>query len=489
VRRLPVHGARPGRACVACAALAGALALVPAKGARAQAEPFWLDAPRDSAKAVVRQPTNFAELADSVAQGVVYIRVEQAASQLTEEQSTLLERFFGEDGQRLPQPAAGSGFVISADGYIVTNNHVIESAQEITVQLLDGRELPAQLAGRDPNTDVALLKVSSTTPLPAIALGSSSDARVGDWVVAIGNPLGYEHTVTAGILSAKGRSLGSSPYDDFLQTDAGINPGNSGGPLIDTAGRVIGIITAISAGPDGMATGIGFAVPIDLVKPLLPQLKEGGEVARGWLGVQVQNVTRPLAESFGLPEPRGALVGAVLPGTPADGVFEQGDVILRFAQRRIEDASDLIRAVGSTRPSTAVDVRVFRAGRETDLSLVLERREEPPPPDIVLREPERFASFGVELSELTPEEALRVRFHPDVPALVVKAVAEGSPAARLGIQPGDLILEIEGEPVGSAESARARLRSDVTRVLVQPTRSPRYLGLQQPPSEAPAEEP
>ena len=251
------------------------------------------------------------------------------------------------EGMPMPQPeeALGSGFIIDAEGYVVTNNHVVEGADEVRVILQDDQELPAEVVGRDPRTDLALLRVEAPDQLPALNWGDSDDALVGDWVMAIGNPFGLGGTVTTGVVSARARNIQAGPYDDFIQTDAAINRGNSGGPLLDMEGRVVGVNTAIFS-PTGGSIGIGFAVPSAIAEPVITELRETGTVRRGWLGVQIQPVTDEIAEAIGLDEARGALVGDVIEGSPAaDAGIQVGDVILRFAGREIEEVRDLTRAV------------------------------------------------------------------------------------------------------------------------------------------------
>lgn len=275
------------------------------------------------------------------------------------------ERFFGWRPQAPPEVrrGKGTGVIISDDGFILTNNHVIAGANEVTVTLANGTKLEARIVGTDEATDVALLKVASKTKLPAATLGSSDALRVGDWVVAIGNPFGLGHTVTAGIVSAKGRIIGSGPYDDFIQTDASINPGNSGGPLFNTAGKVAGINTAIIA----QAQGIGFAIPIDMVKRLLPGLRKG-KIVRGWLGVAIQNLTPDLAKALSLNGQRGALVARIEPESPAaNSGLRRGDVIVKFAGEKIDGSSTLPRLVARVKPGQAVDVEVLRNGKRMSL--------------------------------------------------------------------------------------------------------------------------
>ncbi len=280
------------------------------------------------------------------------------------------KRFFGDIPDReLKQQSLGSGFIIDKDGYIITNNHVVEGADEIKVKLADKREFKARVVGRDPKTDLALIKISSIfKDLPTLPLGDSDKIRVGDWVLAIGNPFGLEHTVTQGIISATGRVIGSGPYDNFLQTDAPINPGNSGGPLINLKGEVIGINTAIIAS----GQGIGFAIPSNMAKTVITQLKEKGKVTRGWIGVSIQSMTPELAQSFGLKDTRGALVADIVPGGPADKAgLKRGDIIISFDGKEINEMSELPRIVAETPIGKTVNLKIIRNGKEKVLKITI----------------------------------------------------------------------------------------------------------------------
>ncbi len=282
---------------------------------------------------------------------------------------------FGAPSPR-PESAMGTGFVIDREGYILTNNHVVEGAEKIRVRFQDDREYNAVLVGRDPKTDIALIKIEDNggapKDLPYLGLGDSDKLEVGEWVVAIGNPFGLNHTVTAGIVSAKQRNIGSGPYDEYIQTDASINPGNSGGPLINSEGEVIGINTAIFSGNAGGNIGIGFAIPVNLVKGIIGELKTDGKVTRGWLGVMVQKLTPDLAKAFNLNETRGALVGNVVPGSPAEkGGIERGDVIVNFAGKDIDSMEALPKLVAAVHPGDEVKVDVIRQGETRRLSIVI----------------------------------------------------------------------------------------------------------------------
>jgi serine protease Do len=362
------------------------------------------------------------------------------------------ERFFGgENPQReFRRRSLGSGFIINREGYIVTNNHVVENASDIKVSLSDKEEYDAKVIGRDPRTDVALIKIEAKKDLPTVSLGDSSKLRVGEWVMAIGNPFGLGHTVTTGIVSAKGRIIGAGPYDDFIQTDASINPGNSGGPLFNVNGEVVGINTAIVA----TGQGIGFAIPVNVAKDLLIPLRERGRVVRGWLGVQVQAITPELAKSFGLERERGALVADVMPDTPAEKAgIERGDIIVEFNGRKIEEMNDLPRLVASTPPNAEVPVKLLRKGQEKMVQAkVAELKEE----RVAAGGGTLEESLGMTVQELTPEIARSLRV-TETKGLVVTNVDEGSPADEAGIRQGDVIVEVNQRKVESLRDYRAAL--------------------------------
>jgi serine protease Do len=342
------------------------------------------------------------------------------------------ERFFGENPPReFPQNSLGSGFIIDERGYILTNNHVIEKADKIKVRLSDEQEFDAEVVGRDPKTDIALIKIESTNPLQAVTMGNSDKLQVGEWLIAIGNPFGLEHTVTAGIVSAKGRVIGSGPYDDFIQTDASINPGNSGGPLINMRGEVVGISTAIIAG----GTGIGFAIPINMAKQIVPQLKERGEVTRGWLGVMIQRVTPELAKQFGLETSEGALVAQVVEDSPAEKAgIKREDIIIEFDHKKIHKMSELPKIVANTQVGKQVEVKVIRQGREEKLKIELGELKE----EKVAKAGEFTTEkeLGLTVQDLTPEIAKHLGI-PEKAGVLVSQVTAGSPAHEAGIRRGD----------------------------------------------------
>jgi serine protease Do len=353
-------------------------------------------------------------------------------------------RFFGGPVPRGPQRqrSLGSGFIIDADGSILTNNHVVENAQKIVVKLADEQEYEAKVIGRDPKTDIAVIRINAKTSLPAAALGDSDRLEVGEWVVAIGNPFGLDSTVTSGIVSAKGRHIGQGPYDNFIQTDASINPGNSGGPLINLKGEVIGINTAIFS-RSGTNIGIGFAIPINLVKELLPQLRGKGKVTRGYLGVLIQKVTPDIAESLGMDKGYGALVANVSKDGPAERAgVKVGDVIVEFDGKEIKDSGDLPIIVARTPVDKKVRMKVLRDKKEVFLTVsVGELKEE----EVAAAVPEK-GELGMTVQRLTPQIAESLGLEK-ADGVVVTAVEPGSAADEAGIRRGDVILEVDRKPI------------------------------------------
>ncbi|MCD6320509.1 MAG: DegQ family serine endoprotease, partial [Candidatus Desulfofervidaceae bacterium] len=352
------------------------------------------------------------------------------------------DRFFGEIPQHeLKQKSLGSGFIIDKDGYILTNNHVVEKATEITVRLLNHKEYKAKVVGRDPKTDVALLKIDPHHSLPTLPLGNSDTLQVGDWVIAIGNPFGLGHTVTIGIISAKERIIGAGPYDNFLQTDAAINPGNSGGPLINLRGEVVGINTAIVA----QAQGIGFAIPINIAKVIVEQLKKHHRVIRGWLGVLIQEVTPQLAKALGLKEVGGALVADVTPNSPADKAgIKRGDVILEYNGHPIKEMNDLPRLVATTPVGEKATIKVWRNGRTITLTTTIgELKEEK---NIAERVTPSQRGLGISVADITPRLAARLGIDKGV---IITRIRPGSPAAEADLKRGDVIIEINRHPVNN----------------------------------------
>jgi serine protease Do len=394
-------------------------------------------------------PNNFSDLAEMVRLGVVNIQVNKKS------RTANMERFgvnpfgeghpfgdffgpFGGFGNRAPerkQHGVGSGFIMDKDGYILTNNHVIEDADQIKVKLADGKEFDGKIIGRDQKTDLALIKIKDSSDLQPLKLGNSDDMKVGSWVLAVGSPFGLEQTVTAGIVSAKGRVIGSGPYDNFIQTDASINPGNSGGPLINMKGEVIGINTAIIAS----GQGIGFAIPINMAREIAPQLQKKGHVTRGLLGVTIQDVTPELAKSLGLDKARGALVSQVLPDEAADKAgVKQGDVIVRYDGKPIENSKDLPRIVAATPIGKDVPLTVVRDGKEISLKATIGRMEEEK--TVGQKSPDQ-PSLGVSVQNLTPQIARELGIKQTA-GVVVNRVEPGSPAEEAGIQNGDVILSV-----------------------------------------------
>jgi len=368
------------------------------------------------------------------------------------------ERFFGGPLPRGPsrQSTLGSGFILDREGLILTNNHVVEDAKKIVVRLSDEREFEAKVVGRDPKTDIALIKIHAEVNLPTAPLGDSDRLEVGEWVLAIGNPFGLEHTVTSGIVSAKGRHIGAGPYDDFIQTDASINPGNSGGPLINMRGEVVGINTALFS-RGGSNIGIGFAVPINLIKELLPELKEKGKVTRGWLGVVIQRVTPAIAEPLGLNKATGALVAKVLKGTPAEqGGIRVGDVIIEFDGREVKESNDLPIIVARTPVGRETLVKVLREGREVVLSVTIGELKE----EQLFASPRRERKLGLTVQEVTPQIADSLGLE-GTEGVVVTSIEPGGPGNEAGFRPKDVILEIDRQPIGDLKdfhSATAKIK-------------------------------
>ena len=369
--------------------------------------------------------------------------------------SEFWRRFFGDPGPRggpFRQKSLGSGFVIDRQGFILTNNHVVENSEEIVVRLSDEREFKAEVVGRDAKTDIALIKIKTGADLPTVPLGNSRRLEVGEWVLAIGNPFGLEHSVTAGIVSAKGRQIGAGPYDNFIQTDASINPGNSGGPLINLSGEVVGINTAIFSRGGGNI-GIGFAIPINLVKELLPQLKSKGKVTRGWLGVVIQRVTPEIGESLGMKKARGALVASVTRGGPAKKAgVKVGDVIVEYEGEAVRASSDLPILVARTVVGTQAGLKVLREGKEVELRVVIGELKE----EEVLASARGREDLGLTVQRVTPQIAESLGLGR-AEGMVVTFVEPGSPGDESGLRRGDVILEIDRESIRSLSDYRRAL--------------------------------
>jgi serine protease Do len=415
-------------------------------------------------------PANFSKIAKVARQGVVNIRTEKTIKGGgrvfryffgpkgdhqqpfgNDHLDNFFDRFFGEgedegSGRDYKQRSLGSGFIIDKEGYIVTNNHVIEDADDIKVKLANGDEFDATVVGRDPKTDLALIKIPKSRDLKPIPWGKSEDMLVGDWVVAIGSPFGLEQTVTAGIVSAKGRTIGSGPYDDFIQTDASINQGNSGGPLLNLKGEVIGINTAIIAG----GQGIGFAIPTTLAHGIIDQLRNEGEVTRGWLGVGIQNLSKEMVDYYGLDSQEGVLVSQVYDGDPADkaGIKSQ-DIIIAVNGKKISDTRQLSRIIAETSVGTEITVDVLRNGRKKSLNIVIARRDDSRLGDLSPSTSHRDNSLGIRVEDLNEHLASRFQLKPNEKGVIVVDVDNKSKAAEAGIQPGDIIVEINRQSVDS----------------------------------------
>jgi serine protease Do len=423
---------------------------------------------------VVRMvPEGFTELAEKNSPAVVNIRTEKTNKMQgsmnpyfekgpwgkDDHFRDFFEKFFGGQPQReFKQLSLGSGFIIDEQGYIVTNNHVVEGADKIKVILKDHKEFDAEVVGRDPNTDLALIRVNPDNHLPKVELGDSDILKVGEWVIAIGNPFGLDHTVTSGIISAKGRVIGSGPYDDFLQTDASINPGNSGGPLINMKGKVVGINTAIIAG----GQGIGFAVPINLAKGIIEQLKSRGEVSRGWLGVSIQPLDENIGDYYGLKDLGGVLVTQVFPEDPAAKAgIEAKDIIVKVNGRTVENPRELSRLIAEAGVGEIVEIVVLREGKEKTYNVKLAKRKDT---NLASGEGKHQQSdeLGIRVSSLTPERARQFGMK-DTEGVVVVGVKPGSKAEKAGVKVGDLIKEInhhEVDTVHDYEKEINNLKSD-----------------------------
>jgi len=427
----------------------------------------------------VSSPGSFADVIETVNPAVVNIMISKIdKAQPTgfefqgqgpgRGQQPNLDEFFGRFFDQPNQPkrerrteGQGSGFIIDASGYIVTNNHVADGADKMVVTMQDGRKFDATLVGHDVKTDLALIKVNATG-LPHVAFGDSDHARVGDWVVAIGNPFGLGGTATAGIVSARGRDIQSGPYDDYLQLDAPINFGNSGGPVFNTGGEVIGVTTAIFS-PNGGNIGIGFAIPANQAKSVITELRNNGSVERGWLGVQIQNLDDELAASLGVPNQHGALVAEVLKDGPAaHGGVLAGDVITRFNDRDVDSARTLSRVVAEAAPSKAAKVTVWRAGKSRELNVKLgeaAKSEEVADARTPANGPQATAGLGLTLRPLTDEDRSQLEMPSDVNGALVVEVAADSPAADKGIRPGDVITRVNQQIVKNPAEAVAALNA------------------------------
>jgi serine protease Do len=391
-------------------------------------------------------------------------------------------RHFRDQNQGTIEHAMGSGFIIDPAGYIVTNNHVIDHADKITVTLDDGTSYPATVVGRDQKTDLALLKIKAGKSLPYVSWGNSDQEQVGDWVVAVGNPFGLGGTVTAGIVSAHGRNINEGPYDDFLQIDAPINPGNSGGPLFNQSGQVIGIDTAIYS-PNGGSVGIGFAIPSNIAAHVVAQLREHGHVTRGWLGVQMQPLTPTLAQAIGLKTDEGVLVDEVMKDSPASRTdLKQGDVLLSYNGKTIKNGRDLAMAVADTSAGQTATLGVWRNGHERTVTVTIGTQSQEQ--TAAASGHESHERVGMTLAPLSPDERDQLGLDPSARGVVVENVVPGSQADQSGVQAGDLIQRIGNEPVTSPREVIAKIhqaerdKKEAVPVLVTRNGTTYYLALQ-----------
>jgi serine protease Do len=415
-------------------------------------------------------PESFSQLAEAVGPAVVNIRTvktlkgggpvfrhfQREPGGRENPFNEFFERFFGDEMQReFKQPSLGSGFIIDKDGYVVTNNHVIEDADQIKVKLDDEKEFDAQVIGRDASTDLALLKIKSNShDYPVLKLGDSAQLKVGQWVVAIGSPFGLERTVTAGIVSAKGRVIGSGPYDDFIQTDASINPGNSGGPLLNLKGEVVGINTAIIAS----GQGIGFAIPINLARGVIDQLKAGGEVTRGWLGVAIQDVNQEMADYYGIETKKGVFVADVFKGDPADAAgIKPKDIIVEVNGQKIETSRQLTSLIATIPVGQSAKVKVIRDGQPKNFSVKIAKRDDAKVASRGEAPEKRDDQLGLRVSGLTPEIAQRFNFR-ETSGVVVIDVQSGSQAEEAGMRVGDIIKEINRQSIESVKEYNEALK-------------------------------
>jgi serine protease Do len=404
----------------------------------------------------IRGPASFADLVDSLKGSVVNISTTQTLKENPMQPffgpNSPFRDFFGDEFKRyfgdtpqghLKTHALGSGFIISDDGLILTNNHVVEKADEIKIKTLDGNEYDAKVVGRDPKTDIALVQIQVKGDLPKSAkLGDSEAIRVGDWVIAVGNPFGLGNTVTAGIISAKGRVIGAGQYDDFLQTDAAINPGNSGGPLFNMNGEVVGINTAIVA----QGQGIGFATPINMAKDILEQLKTG-KVVRGWLGIMIQDITPELAESFGTTVKKGVIVADVVAGSPAEkGGLKRGDIAQTLNGKPVENANQLSRSVAAMPPESKATIEVIRDGKPVTLKLTIGTMPEEAQQKKSAA-PNTESALGITVQNLTPELAQKFGVDEKQTGVIITDLVAESPAAEARLKNGDIIEEVNRQKI------------------------------------------
>jgi serine protease Do len=422
-------------------------------------------------------PDSFADLADRSLPAVVNVATTQTitADSQMQDLDEMFRDFLDKRQGAKPKPrkatSLGSGFIIDPAGYIVTNNHVIENADEIMVVMHDDTELKAKLIGRDAKTDLALLKVDAGHPLPFVKWGDSNAMRIGDWVLAIGNPFGLGGSVTAGIVSARQRDINAGPYDDFIQTDASINRGNSGGPMFNMDGDVVGINSAIFS-PSGGSVGIGFAIPANLAKPVIDQIREFGHPRRGWLGVRIQSISPDLAEGLKLPSDKGALVAGLTKDGPADKAgIKQGDVVMKFDGKEVTQMRGLPRMVAETPFGKKVDVIIWRKGQEMTVSVMLgeldekaeDQAESDSPDDQDQDQPaeqgSKLKALGVELSSITAKQRQDFDLAKDVSGVIVVDVDPDGPAAEKDLRPGDVIVEVDQKAVDTPKEVAARVKA------------------------------
>lgn len=452
----------------------------------------------------VAPQAGFAPLVARVKPAVVQISIISVAQQESDDQSDagpqampgmgdgmpgdfgdMLRRYFRQHrggGQGMEQRALGSGFIIDPAGYIVTNNHVVDGAHLVSVTLTDGKKYKAKVIGRDAKTDLALVKIDAGHALPYVSFGDSDNEHEGDWVIAVGNPFGLGGTVTAGIVSGHGRDINSGPYDDFLQIDAPINPGNSGGPLFNQSGQVVGIDTAIYS-PSGGSVGIGFAIPSNVARNIVDQLREHGKIARGYLGVQMQPLTDTLAKAVGLPNDQGVLVDAVTKNSPASHAnLQQGDVIMAFNGHAITGTRDLAMAVASTPAGKSVSMTVWRDGHSRDQQITVGTQEATRVASAADSQSEK--PVGMSLEALTPDMRDQLNLAPGASGVVVAQVTPGSDADQSGVQAGDIIQRVGGETVHSPDQVASAIhnaehnKKDAISMLVMRDGVSSYLGLQ-----------
>jgi len=424
-------------------------------------------------------PDSFADLAAKLLPTVVNIATSQTLKAPPRTQlpnvppgsplEDLFKNFLGPDGEKPRHVTSlGSGFIIDPAGFIVTNNHVIDNSDQVTITLYDGTSLPAKIVGRDTKTDLALLKVVPKKPLPATHFGDSDKIRIGDWVMAIGDPFGLGSTVTAGIVSARNRDINAGPYDDFIQTDAPINRGNSGGPLFDMDGNVMGINSAIFS-PSGGSVGIGFAIPANLAKDVVAQLKQFGVARRGWIGVRIQQVTDEIAQGMGLPNSQGALVADVTRDGPAQKAgLQNGDVVINFDNKPIGDSKLLPRVVAATPIGKTVNIDVLRKGRKQSYRIVIAKLEEGPPdkpgkklpPPTPPKAKSKLSQLGLTVVALDENTRAKYKLAGSIQGVVVSAVDPASPAADKNFRPGDVIVEAQNQPVKTPADLEARVDAD-----------------------------